>query len=942
MVKAGDGYMIYAPIDEIDLHQSIRLIGQARDAVTPVDRMAMLDKALELWRGPVLADVATDRLRQRVGGRYQDLYYGALETWATTALETGEYSQVVARLPEVVEAAPTKEMLATSLALALYRSGDQTGALRVIDLTRDRLAEELGLDPGPDLQTLRLRMLRHDPSLIRRAQISGPAQLPRDVPDFVGRSSEFAHLIACVEAKVSAPSATVIFAIDGMAGVGKTALAVHAAHRLAARFPDGQLFLDLHAHSAGQKPLTPESALAVLLHAVGVPGEQLPQALAERAALWRTETADRHLLVILDNVADVNQVRDLVPGSAGCLTLVTSRRRLAELAGASSLALDVLPEAEAGMLFEAIVGQRAAEERRAAHEVVRLCGRLPLAIRLAASRLNHRPRWTVAHLVHRLGRERQRLAELSGPEGDVAAAFAMSYSCLSQNEQRMFRLLSLSPGTDTDAYAAAALAHLPEESADLLLESLLDVHLVDQRVLGRYSLHDLLRDHSRACLDREESQSTCDSAVLRVLDFYLYAARCAADQIQPGRQPIDLALQWPPDNAPVFPDSPAAVAWFSVERLNLVAAVHQAVQWAKDRHAWLLARDAGVYYSGHGEVDSYVETHELAVAAANRLADGFAEQLSRLNLSAAYRQSGRLNDALEHALRALQTSDQPLAAQAHRHVAIYYSCLGQYASAFHHYEEALAAAEATRDDHEKGYILANWALALINVGDCEHALDLLRDVAFNHHAQIYPNGSAFCHLYTGAALSGLRRYDEALETLAVGLNIASGSGRRNYEAEILAETAEILSRREKHEDALANARRGLQIAEDTGLRTVECQLQLAMGNVRQGRGEHRFALTSYRRSFALAQSIGYRHLEARALNGMAHAEIGLGHHVLAQDRWQKALALYGEMQTPDVNVVEAHLTSANAGHAPERGDGRVRECRCADGANYHAVHPEPK
>ncbi|MEV7802311.1 winged helix-turn-helix domain-containing protein [Microbispora sp. NPDC088329] len=296
-------------------------------------------------------------------------------------------------------------------------------------------------------------------------------------------------------------------------------LAVHVAHRLAARYPDGRLFIDLRAHTAGREPLDAAAALEALLRQLGVPAGRIPVTLAERSALWRAELADRRVLAMLDNALDAEHVRPLLPGHSDTLALITSRRRLVDLDGAQALSVDVLDEADAAELFQRIVGERARDEPEAVHEVLRLCGRLPLALRICTARLQHRPRWTVSYLAGRL-RDHRRLLD------GVSAAFALSYAQLHEAEQRTFRLLGLVPGRDIDACGAAALAGISEDEAEELLEGLLDAHMLLQLEPGRYTFHDLLREHARSLAED-------DGALMRLLGYYLHRSRAAMDRLFP-------------------------------------------------------------------------------------------------------------------------------------------------------------------------------------------------------------------------------------------------------------------------------------------------------------------------------------------------------------------------------------------------------------------------
>ncbi|MGW4958935.1 BTAD domain-containing putative transcriptional regulator [Nonomuraea sp. NPDC004186] len=411
-----------------------------------------LRKALELWGGEALEDVHAHYVTG-VRELWNDRRLSAYERLVEGELAAGRHGELLDELAAQVTANPLREKLNGHLVLALHRAGRQADALAAARSYRTALADEQGLDPGHAFIELERAVLADDPALRLAGAapvVAGPPRrstfLPYDIPDFSGRTTELDRLIG----EVGERHGPAVVTIDGMAGIGKTTLAVHVAHRLAARYPDGRLFIDLQAHTAGREPLDAAAALEALLRQLGVPADRIPVTLVERSALWRAELADRRALAVLDNVLDAEHVRPLLPGHSDTLVMVTSRRRLVDLDGAHALSVDVLGEQDAAELFERIVGERAGHEPEAVREVLQLCGHLPLAIRISAARLQHRPRWTVSYLAGRL-RDHRRLLD------GVSAAFTLSYEQLDEAEQRMFRLLGLAPGRDIDACGAAAL-----------------------------------------------------------------------------------------------------------------------------------------------------------------------------------------------------------------------------------------------------------------------------------------------------------------------------------------------------------------------------------------------------------------------------------------------------------------------------------------------------
>ena len=399
--------------------------------------------------------------------------------------------------------------------------------------------------------------------------------LPRDIGSFTGRRPELRQLVG-LTAGSPHPGVVSIHAIGGMAGVGKTALAVHAAHQLAPRFPDGQIFLPLHGHTPGQRPADPIDALASLLLTAGVAAAQIPPGLEARMALWRDRVAGKQLLLLLDDAADSEQVRPLLPGSVGSLVLVTSRRRLTALEDAQTLSLDTLPAEEAAGLLVLLAARPGLDPGDpAVAEITRLCGYLPLAIGMLARQLHHHPAWTAPDLADELAATRGRLQLMRAENLSVAAAFDLSYQELRTAQQRLFRRLGLHPGTDIDGYAAAALDGTDLATARGHLEALYDQYLIAEPARGRYRLHDLIREHARALADLDEAAEN-DAATSRLLDYYQHTAARAdaliARRAHPGSAPADAAMPTP---VPALVDSEQALAWARAERANLPRPRHQ-------------------------------------------------------------------------------------------------------------------------------------------------------------------------------------------------------------------------------------------------------------------------------------------------------------------------------------------------------------------------------
>ncbi len=457
--------------------------------------------------------------------------------------------------------------------------------------------------------------------------------LPRDIAAFTGRQAELAQLLGDLADSPASGGVVGIHAIGGMAGIGKTTFAVHAAHRLAPGFPDGQFFLPLHAHTPGQRPVEPEDALGSLLLIAGVAVQLIPPGVEARAARWRDYAAGKRLLLVLDDAAGHDQVRPLLPGTAASLVLVTSRRRLTALQDAAVISLDTLPPEQAATLLARLAGRPGIlAEDAALGEITRLCGCLPLAIGMLASQLRHHPAWTAAALAASLAAARDRLTVMRVENVSVAAAFDLSYQDLNPEQQRLFRHLGLHPGTDVDTYAAAALDGISHAKAGRHLDELYDQHLITEPVPGRYLLHDLLREHARVLAAADDPAESA-AAVDRLLDYYAHTAAAAAehipgwtavqDQPPPGRPPA-CALQ--------LSTLEEAAAWLESERLNLHAAASAAASRGLPGHTIAIASAMGEFLRAHGHWDQAIALHKIALAAARQARDRHGQALAHRHL----------------------------------------------------------------------------------------------------------------------------------------------------------------------------------------------------------------------------------------------------------------------------------------------------------------------
>jgi DNA-binding SARP family transcriptional activator len=507
VLRRSGGYLLDIDPDQVDLHHFRRLIQQARVGGYPDDqRVLLLRQALGLWRGQPLTGIAglwADRMRQAWRQQYPD----AVITWTDAEIPTGNAAAIVETLADPVTDNPLVEPLAAAYMRALHAAARDAEALDFYATTRRRLADALGIDPGPELQSLHQAILRRNitpPSPTATpptatAPVTStvpadpatpvPAQLPRDIPGFAGRSEQLSQLHDILTAHDDSRATLLISALSGTAGVGKTILAVHFAHQVAARFPDGQLYINLHGFSTTGGARSPGEAIRMFLEALGVPPQQVPASLEGQTALYRSRLNGKRMLILLDNAGDADQVRPLLPGSPTCLVLVTSRNNLTGLTleGARPLIVDLLTADEARQLLAARLGKaRVAAEPDATAEIITSCARLPLALSIMAARAAAHPMFPLATFAEELRDAHSRLDALTveDPATDVRAMFSRSYHSLTPDAALLFRLLGLHPGPDITASAAASLAGRPLPRARILLAELARVNLILEHALA--------------------------------------------------------------------------------------------------------------------------------------------------------------------------------------------------------------------------------------------------------------------------------------------------------------------------------------------------------------------------------------------------------------------------------------------------------------------------
>lgn len=792
-----EGYLIRADGRSLDLLRFRELVadGVRRSAEDPVGALDCYTAARALWRGDALCDIDSDSLRRDEEPRLAEELVAVQQRWAELSVHIGRTDEVVAELTDLTRRNPTREPLWRLLMLALYQSGRAAEALEAYHSVRRLLADELGVDPGPQLQELYQSILTgvvERPTPEQAPDV--PRQLPPDVVHFAGRVTEFAKLDALIGDRPD--RGVVIVAIDGMPGVGKTALALRWAHRVQDRYPDGQLYINLRGYGPSA-PMEPAAALESLLAGVGVGAGEMPVDLVARSGLLRTRCAGRRILIVLDNARDAEQVRPLLPGSS-CLVIVTSRNHLASLVvrdGATRISLDELATGESLRLVKDIVGSaRAATDPAAIGDFARLCGHLPLALRIVAQRVAAYPDVPLREFVDELDDERNRLVVFDTDTDEslnLRAAFECSYRTLSPDQARLFRLLGAHPGNDISTAAAAALAGIPVSEARLQLRALAGVHLIEERRPSRFGLHDLLRAYAIE-LGRQIDDDT-DAAIDRLLGWLLYSGRNARLQLRPLR--AEIAIEpLPAGTTPLtFDNYQSALDWTRAEYANVVSLVRLAA--ATKRHSFGWQIPIVFLLELHDGWDDRVSVLELAVASANASSDPVGELDSLAYLSQAYRDLRRYEEADQCLQRALEISLAEGDAQRHSLTLYRLGTLeflrSNFARARTYQERAIEISGTTGNDLATAVMHNNLALTLIKLGDYvgarEHGENALATVQDND-----PSAEGNLLDTLGQAAAAMGDYGEAVSYYRRSLAINRRLYERRTEAECLTNLGDAL------------------------------------------------------------------------------------------------------------------------------------------------------
>ncbi|MFB9527965.1 AfsR/SARP family transcriptional regulator [Nonomuraea roseola] len=736
IVTVPGGYRLDLPAEHVDAHRFARLVRDARAARARGETAAahaLFRHSLGLWRGDALAGMQGEWARIEAA-RLGEERLSAFEDDADLRLAMGDHHAVVPELAAHIEAHPLRERPRAQLMLALYRASRSSDALAVYRDTRRVMVEELGIEPGATLRRLQQAVLAGDPVLdlstppqqAAQGVAPAPAELPAAAGAFTARDLELTWLGKTLT-EIS-PGAPAIAAIDGPGGIGKSALAVHAAHALAGRFTDGVLHVDMRGATAGMEPLSPLDALGRLLRSLGLDSSAVPAAVEEAAARYRSLTATRSLLIILDNARDAPQVRPLLPAGAGCAVIITSRQALTSLDGVNHLRLAELDPADSTTLLARIAGPaRVCAEPEAAARIVRLCGGLPLALRIAAARLAARPDWTPSYLADRLADATRRLDTLEHADLAVRVSMAVSLHHLreepaGQNAAWLFALLGL---LDTPAHtpeAAAALTDRPAHAVEAALDHLMEARLLEPAGPGRYRMHDLVRLYAREQAARDIPEGERRAATHRALHHYLATARTAGLLLNPSL--VNVAGLRADQPGLHLNTAQEAIAWIDTERDNLIAAVRQADDLET---ATGLAACVNGPFSHRGWLDDLIEIQLHALEIAARAGDWAGQARGHNYLGCIHKNQGRFEPAVAHLEQAVlcwERAGLPSRAAGPLHnLGTTYGRLGRFDEALATQNRAIAAVRESGLRDYEATVLNGRASVLIKMGRLDDAID---------------------------------------------------------------------------------------------------------------------------------------------------------------------------------------------------------------------------
>ncbi len=947
------GYLLDVDPEAVDLHRFRRLRRQAGALAASGDydhAAALLREADGLWRGQALAGIPGDWVARMRDSLEEERRAAILER-VECELELGRHADLVGELRHLLAQYPLDETFIAHQMAALYWNGRPGDALSLYRETRSRLIEEQGTEPGPMLSELHQRILRRDPQLAvrlageRPGRAARPDTLPPETVEFVGRAEELALLTG------EQGDAARVLVIEGMPGIGKTALAIHAARLVSGRYPDGMLYLDLHGHEPERPSLDAAEALHRLLRMLIVPATQIPDAIGERAALWQAQLSRRRVVVVLDDAARLDQIRPLLPVAGRCLILITTRRRLPDLQGARTLTLDLLSIDDAITLFRRIAVQCRAEDEARVATAVGLCGRLPLAIQLTAGRLaqDHPP--ALADLIDELSQPPAQLGSTGAASPEVMSAFDLSYRALEPDHQRFFRRLGVSPCASVSLEAAAALGGCTLAEAEKALAALLDHHLLARAPADQFRFHELIRGYAAVRAAREDPEPGQRQAVARLLDYYLHTADKADRVLHPFRRRRPAPVAHVPAASPALGTQEDAAGWLESEWRNILRAAQHA-----GRHEWKRkCADLSHVLADFMEIRAYwdeaIASHTLALQACRDVADPARIAQASLELSVVSQQTGRLEAALPlaedaagiyrsladrrgeaealdqigmahqraarsrealayfHEARILydEAADQRGVANTLSHSGIACWHLGRYPDAMGHLSDALSLYRYVGDRRGEAKTLNNLGRMQLYCGyhrdaleGYQKSLEIFSEIGGAQNEAILYHNIGGVHHYKGS-------YEEGLAAFRRALTIYRDIGDLPNEADVLNDIGAIYQSAECYDEALIHHQKARLIAEEIGNLSQQLIALRRTADVRRGSGQHGEAFDNYHTALKLAREIGDPYEEAKILEGIAESTLNTQQPYAARIVFRQALDIFERLGVPEAESARIRI-----------------------------------
>lgn len=830
ITTGADGYRADVPAECVDVKRFHGLLAQADHAADRSDQAgerAALAEATSLWRGEALADVPSDLLHREYGHHFGEQRLQALERQVDLRLRDGRHVEVVDELVELTAAHPLREKLWVQLITALDCSGRRADALISYHLVRRQLAEELGIEPGVELRQLHAKILVG--GVVTGTGLAPfpavPRQLPAEVIGFAGRADEIGRLHAVLDEHEADLGRSTILLVTGMAGVGKTALAGYWSRRIADRFPDGQLWVDLRGYHH-RAAVTAEQALAYVLRAFDFQGRDMPAELDSLVGLYRSVTDGRRMLVVLDNASSVDQVRPLLPGGTGSFVLVTSRNELTGLVaykGAQAIRLDPFTIREARqMLAPRLGGHRIDAERDAVDRIIGRCGGLPLALAIVAARAVARPGFALDALDQQLADASDQLDNFASPDGgvDVRAVFSWSYQTLHPPAARLFRFLGLHPTADLSTAAAGSLVGAARASARRLLDELAGAHLVTERAPDRFALHDLVHAYATELATGHETSQQRRAGQRRLLEFLTRTAVNARPLLQPSES--DVVVPGIVDGlVPLtFGSERHAREWYQAERHNLVAGVDLAYALSFDDLCWRLAHANWIYLHLTSSWNDLLRTHEVGLRAAERSGDRAGEAHMLSGIGTAYRATGRSHLAVETQRRALaifrEVADVPGTATAQSNLGAAYRDAGRFDEALVSSWQAYKVDQARNEPGNMAISLYQIGLTLTAAGRPADAIPVICESLGALRQTGHQRGEALVLYALAAAHTRLGQHDAAVDHYRAALDIHLENGDRRYEAATLKGLGDALHETGRFHESHDAWKHALAIYEELG------------------------------------------------------------------------------------------------------------------------------